>query len=373
MKRCLLLGGYGNFGKRLAEGLRDLPDLTLVIAGRNPDKAGATAERLRAGAGARLESLRLDTGSERFEHELAEVGADLVINTAGPFQGQAYGVPEACIRSGAHYLDLADDRHFVCGLTRLDDAARAAGVCLVSGASSVPGLSSAVVDHYRERFGDLDAIDIAIAPGNRAERGLATVRGILSYTGHPFRVFRDGRWRDVHGWMTPRYRDFGRLLGKRWLANVDVPDLALFPDRYHVSDRVSFQAGLELGLLHWAMVSMAGLTRLGLVRNWAPLASPIFKLSHAFQGFGTDDGGMMVELNGRTAAGEPLGIRWRLVARAGVGPYIPTLSALILARRWLSDTSPTPGAWPCLGLFSLQEFKAHADRLGLIIEEEVHG
>lgn len=373
MKRCLILGGYGNFGKRLVDGLRDLPDLTLIIAGRNLDKARDTAKRLQDGAKARLEPLHLDTGSEWFEQELASVGADLVINTVGPFQGQDDHVPKACIHAKAHYLDLADDRSFVCGLSRLDDDARSAGVCLVSGASSVPGLSSTVVEHYRGRFDRLDVIDVAIAPGNRAERGLATVKGILSYTGHPIRVFRQGLWQDVYGWMTPNSKDFGPLLGKRWLANVDVPDLALFPERYQVSERVSFQAGLELGLLHWAMVSMAALTRVGLVRNWAPLAKPIYRLSELFKMFGSDDGGMMVELSGRTTTGESLKVGWRLIARNGVGPCIPTLSALILARQWMTDSAPSPGAQSCLGLFSLSEFQPHADRLGLIIEERWDG
>jgi hypothetical protein len=43
-------------------------------------------------------------------------------------------------------VDLADGRDFVCGIDVLDPQAKAAGVLLLSGASSVPALSSAVVD-----------------------------------------------------------------------------------------------------------------------------------------------------------------------------------------------------------------------------------
>ena len=46
----------------------------------------------------------------------------------------------ACIAAGAHYLDLADARDFVARIGTLDAAARAAGVAIISGASSVPAL-----------------------------------------------------------------------------------------------------------------------------------------------------------------------------------------------------------------------------------------
>ncbi len=37
--RVLILGGYGTFGRRLAQLLADEPRLTLIIAGRARDKA----------------------------------------------------------------------------------------------------------------------------------------------------------------------------------------------------------------------------------------------------------------------------------------------------------------------------------------------
>ncbi len=103
-----------------------------------------------------------------------------------------YRVPEACIDIGAHYIDLADDRRFVCDITQLDIKANNNHVLAVSGASSVPGLSSVILDHYYPEFSQIYTIDISIAPGNKAERGEATIRGILSYTGHPFPTHR---WR----------------------------------------------------------------------------------------------------------------------------------------------------------------------------------
>ena len=103
----------------------------------------------------------------------------------GPFQGQDYRVAEACIRTGAHYIVLADGRQFVAGIGILNDAATAAGVLVTGGASSVPALSSAAVDRLVEGMREVRAIDVGISPGNRTERGLSTVQSILSYCGQP--------------------------------------------------------------------------------------------------------------------------------------------------------------------------------------------
>lgn len=50
----------------------------------------------------------------------------------------------ACIALGCHYVNLADARAFVAGIDALDADARSGNVLVVSGASSVPCLTSAV-------------------------------------------------------------------------------------------------------------------------------------------------------------------------------------------------------------------------------------
>lgn len=251
----------------------------------------------------------------------------------------------------------------------LDKQAKDKGVLIVSGASSVPGLSSAVIERYHNQFSIIDSINLAIAPGNKAERGLATVEAILSYTGHPLNVFKDGRWQDVYGWMDSKVNDFGGFIGKRHLANVDVPDLELFPSRYGVTQQVSFQAGLELPLLHKTMVGMAYLSKIGLVRNWALLSKAIVSASNIFLPFGSDKGAMEVLICGKSNNGNAKKIKWTLYAPKGKGPYIPTLSTIILARKLLSSdkqrSQQETGAKPCAGMFELSEFDTYFDALGI--------
>jgi saccharopine dehydrogenase-like NADP-dependent oxidoreductase len=368
--KVMILGGYGNFGKRIVEGLYDLPDLQLIIAGRNIGKAQRLVSELEQQSVATLEPFALDIATDDLESLLREQGVDVVIHTAGPFQGQSYHVPRAAISAGAHYLDLSDDRRFVCDISELDSLARAKQVLAVSGASSVPGLSSAVIDRYQKEFEHIDKIEISIAPGNRAERGEATVKGILSYTGRPFEVFSTAGWRKVYGWMNPRRVDFGEQVGPRWLANVDVPDLELFPSHYGVRSEVRFQAGLELTMLHFAMFAMACLARIRLVRNWAPLSKPVLGLSKLFQNSGSPHGAMRVSICGEGKSSSKKELQWFLYAPDAVGPYIPTVSTVIIARKLLSGEIGRVGAMPCIGLYSLEDFEPYLAKLKLHTREE---
>ncbi|MBQ4837628.1 saccharopine dehydrogenase family protein [Pseudoalteromonas luteoviolacea] len=369
-KKVIILGGYGNFGQRIAKSLAS-HDITLIIAGRNQEKAEQFVELLKKSSNATLETWQVDLHADAFSQQLKAQKPFMVIHTGGPYQGQGYTVPKACIDAGAHYIDLADDRQFVCDIGCLDKMARENGVLVVSGASSVPGLSSAVIDHFLPLFENIDSIDIAIAPGNKAQRGTATIEAILTYTGHPFSVFRQGRWQPAYGWMDAKSHDFGDIAKRRLLANVDVPDLALFPERYGVSERVSFQAGLELPLLHWGMVTMAAIAKWNIVKSWAPLAKQLDTLSNCFLKFGSDIGAMEVSIKGRDLNVQPQTLTWRLYAPDGHGPYIPTFSAIIIAKKLLSDSIDHRGATACVGLLKLSEFYAHFNAFGIYQKEQV--
>ena len=355
--RVLVLGGYGNFGRRICQALAKEPGLRVTVAARSAARAADTVRTMQqAGAVAELMSTTLDTTQADLAQRLRALAADLVIHTAGPFQGQDYRVARACIEVGAHYVDLADARAFVCGISALDDAARAAGVLVVSGASSVPALSAAVVDYLQPAFSALHVIDHGINPGNQTPRGLATVRSILSYCGRPLQQWFDGRWRTVFGWQGLVRRAYPAPMGRRWLGYCDVPDLELFPQRYAGVRSVVFRAGLELSLLHLGTWVLSWLARAGLVADWSRHASRLKRMSEWFEARGSTRGGMHVELRGLDHSGRLLRRRWYLLADSGDGPQIPCTAAVVLAKKFVLGEIEQRGATPCLGLFSLPEF-----------------
>jgi saccharopine dehydrogenase-like NADP-dependent oxidoreductase len=193
--RVLIIGGYGHFGSYIARSLAGDAEIRLLVGGRSVAKAQAFIACIRPSHPA--EAHAIDINGDLPEAP-SRIAPDVVIHTSGPFQRQDHRV--ACVVQGCHYLDLADARDFVATIGRLDAAAKARDVLVVSGASSVPCLTAAVVDAYLPCFARLHAVDYGISTAQHTNRGLATTSAVLSTVGRPMTTLRDGRMKTVYGW-----------------------------------------------------------------------------------------------------------------------------------------------------------------------------
>lgn len=358
--RTLVLGGYGNFGARIARALAQDPAMALLVGGRDAARAQAAATPLGA------EALAVDAMAADFAQQLQRNRIGLVIHTAGPFQAQDFRVARAAADAGAHYIDLADGRRFVCDFAgALDARFRAAGRTAVSGASTVPGLSTAVIDALTLGWQRIESIDTCIAPAQTAPRGLATLEAVLGYCGAPVRVWRDGRWVDAPGWADPVAVHFARLQ-PRLGALCDIPDLELLPARHLGVRTVEFRAALELRLTQRGFALLAALRRAGLVRRPERLARLAQRVADALNPFGSGTGGMVLRVRGIDAAGRAAARSWHITAPDDHGPEIPCMAAILLARRLARGDAALPaGAMPCAGLLALEQFAPEFARWGM--------
>lgn len=360
MKTVVVLGGYGNFGRRIVTSLSREPGARVFVCGRDVKLAQAVAQE----AGGSAEPLHLDAHAPDFIGRLREVAASVVIHTAGPFQGQSYTVPQACITAGAHYIDLADGRAYVCGIKTLDEEAKRNDTLIVSGASSLPALSSAVVDALKAQFSLIESIDHGITSGAQPP-GRATMDGVLAYAGKPFSQWRDGNWRQVHGWQDLELRHYPDPIKGRWIANCDVPDLDLFPERYRPVRTVRFRAGVGPAANMIGLWLASWLVRLGILsslRSWVPT---LHRTASALARFGSKCSAMHITVRGVDLNGEPMVRNWFLLADQDHGPFIPCLPAIALARKLLRDEISTRGAMPCMGLLSVDDIISVGDGLAL--------
>src|ERR1700729_3974888 len=140
--RVIVIGGLGNFGARICKRLSLEDGFKIVATSRHAEKTSTTKD---------VELATLDIEHVGLASQLQSLAPDLVIHCAGPFQNQDYRVALAAIACGAHYIDLADGRSFVTGfVSAVHSAAVAAGRTAVTGASTLPALSSAVVDSLQD-------------------------------------------------------------------------------------------------------------------------------------------------------------------------------------------------------------------------------
>lgn len=362
--KTVVLGGYGNFGARICRALSPLPEIDLVVAGRDAQRAARFAAEL----GHSADHIRLDAHDDALADKLRSLGAELVIHTAGPFQQQGYALPLAVAAAGAHYIDLADGRRFVCNFPQaLDKAFREQGCLAITGASTVPALSSAVVDDLSRGWQEIHSIDTCIAPAQTAPRGLATLAAVLDYCGAPIQVWRDGGWITAYGWAAPSRVQFHRLRA-RIGALCDVPDLELFPQRYPAVKTVMFRAALELGMTQRALAVVASLRRMGMIRHPERLAGLFHRTANSLDRFGTRLGGMVVRVTGTDASGKPARRAWHIAADDDHGPEIPCMAAILLARRLAQKEIAATGAHACMGWLQLADFQPEFARWNMVTD-----
>lgn len=358
--KVLVIGGTGAFGARLCDLLaRDGVDVT--VAGRGP------ARRVVRHVGAQNSDGPVDFPYVTLDRDgpLSALDAyDVIVDAAGPFHAYGddpYRVARAAIAAGAHYFDLSDNADFCQGISVLNADAKAAGVCVLSGMSSVPAISSAAVDALRAGQTPV-MIESAILPGNKAPRGRAVVESILNQTGKFYPVKQGGQDVQMRSWSDPRTYNLGPYTRQGW--RIEVPDQRLFPDHFNCPT-VAFRASLELGVMRY------GLGVLSFVRGKLGFGMPGWFVSLVMMGakmlapFGTDRGGMVVEVTLPNGAGF-LRKTWVLRAKNGDGPYVPGIAVRAACR--MLDALPR-GAAPALSVIPLAEIEACLTDLA--IETEV--
>ena len=360
----LVIGGYGVFGGRLSRRLACVEGLDVIVAGRSLEKA---AEFCATNGG---RPAVIDVDDDKLGALFAQLAPAIVIDAAGPFQcygSKPYRVAAAALGVGANYIDLSDDGAFTAGILELDAEARQKGLVAISGASSVPAISSAAVAALSRPMASIDFIDTVILPGNRAPRGASVVGSILAQVGRPVATVRGDMERMVRGWSARRRETLSipgvQSVSGRRSHHIGAPDTLLF-SRHFGAPNVSFRAGLELAIMN-AALSLAGLLvaafpRLRLER----LSGLLLRIADAMRGLGSDRGGMRVEVGGLMADGTGVKGRWTLIAGHGDGPEVPTIPAYLLTRMILGGRIE-PGARACVEEIAMGDIEKVTGELGI--------
>jgi len=245
--KVLILGGYGTFGGRLAQLLAVDARVTLLFGGRSLALAQTFCDRLAPGAP--RSALRFDRDGDALA-QIRGVNPDLVVDATGPFQcygEDPYRIIKACLVQGIDYLDLADGSDFVKGVAQFDREARERGVFILSGVSSFPVLTAAVLRRLARGLATLKTITGGIAPSPYAGVGVNVIRAIASYSGKRLALVRGGQ-PSFGVAMTESLRYTISPPGRLPLRNirfslVEVPDLQVLPELWPGPSHCGWEPG----------------------------------------------------------------------------------------------------------------------------------
>ncbi len=353
LRRIVLIGATGFFGRRLAQHLAAIEGVELVLTSRSEERAQAVAKPL--GGGAKITAFAFDRDDASSVARLKMLSPWLVIDASGPFQSASYDLARAAIGLGAHWIDLADARDYLLGFgAALDQIASDSGVVARAGASSTPALSMAVVKDLTRGWERVDSVDIAIMPGGAGDVGEAVIRAILSYAGSTIASYDEGTPNEITGWGSLR-RVTVDWLGTRYLSPVETADATLMEHRFAVTSRVTFSAGLESRVEQLGLFGLAQLRRRGVISGSESLAPLLAKARRVTRAFASDRGGMTVTCAGLDAKGRQISARWSLHAEKGHGPDVPVLPAIALTRALLRGEGKAGAA---IAVLSLKDVEA---------------
>jgi len=361
----LILGATGLFGGLLARRLVNENHFSVIGAARGKE----ALLHLNKSSGA--QTVVVDRDNETAVNEVLNSFAPFaVVDCAGPFQyygADPYRFARQVLRAGCHYIDIADACDFVVGIVELDELAKEQSRSAISGASSTPAISSAVVDKLTKSLMQIVSIETTIIPGNRARRTYSVMKSILGQVGKPFDITRYGKNERVFGWSSTRRINLtlpvANPVVNRLASLVHTPDDALFPQRYN-AQTVTLRAGLEIKLFHRVLELSALLVRMRLLHSIAPLTPVARWIASLFENAGSDVGGMQVIVVGKDSDQRIVRRTWDMVASDGHGPEIPTLPVSVLLHK-LNSSLIEAGARPSPGDITLNDLKPQFNQLDI--------
>lgn len=198
MGGVLIYGATGYTGQLVAKRAKAL-GMSPILSGRNADKVKAVAEPL--GFEWRAADVNDATALDK-----ALDGIEVVLHIAGPFSATSRQMADACIRKGAHYLDITGEIAVIEALASRSNEAAAAGVMLMPGVGFDVVPSDCLAARVAGRVKKPQSVTLAIGGLEKASRG--TLKSSIESVGDPVRVRRDGEIQTT--WPPPRRAfDFG--------------------------------------------------------------------------------------------------------------------------------------------------------------------
>jgi len=196
----LLYGANGYTGRLIAHEAKKR-GLRPTLAGRNAAEVKALASEL--GFEHRVASL-----DDRAAIDAAIGGHRAVIHAAGPFGTTYAPMFEACLRAGAHYLDITGEIGVFESLAARDAEAKSRGITTLPGVGFDVVPTDCLALHLKQRLPSATSLTLAFMARGGISRGTALTT--VERLGQPGMVRKGGKLTPVKLGYRTRHVDFGK-------------------------------------------------------------------------------------------------------------------------------------------------------------------
>lgn len=269
MHNILILGGYGNTGRPIAELLLQETNCRVVLAGRNRKKAEAAVSELNDRfAGDRTTAAVVDA-ADVVSLNKAMTGVDLVV-VASSTAAYVEQVATAALDAGIDYCDVQYSTAKLAVLQGMAARIQAKGCCFITDGGFHPGLPAVLVRGIAPRFDRLDSARVGSVikiDWRGLEFSPATVEEMVTeFLDFKMLAFEEGEWRQTSWWSMwkPLTMDFGEPFGKQYCVPMFLEEMRSLPERYPTLHDTGFFVGGFNWFVDWVVM---------------PVGLPLLKLS----------------------------------------------------------------------------------------------
>jgi len=226
--QAIVIGGLGGMGQGVARDLIKQEKITKVTLGdiiTDPERMQA---KLRDSE--KISLIKIDVNDHKGMVEAIK-GNDVVVNCAGPFYKTAVAVARAAVEAEVNYIDICDDYEAVPILfssTDIDEAAKKAGVTVLTGMGSDPGTNNVLVKWYVDKLDSVDEIHLFWVVSIAELHGAAWDHSLHMVTGD-LPQYIDGKLEYVEGGTGEETAQFLEPLGTCVVRYVGHPQPITIP------------------------------------------------------------------------------------------------------------------------------------------------
>jgi len=226
--RAIVIGGLGGMGQGVARDLIKQEKITKVTLGDINIDPARVQEKLRASD--KVSLVRIDVNDHNgLVNAIKE--NDVAVNTAGPFYKTAIAVARAAVEARVNYIDICDDYEAVPILFSspdIDEAAKKAGITVLTGMGSDPGTNNVLVKWYANQLDRIDEIHLFWVVSIAELAGAAWDHSLHMVTGN-IPQYIDGRLQYVEGGTGEETAQFLEPLGTCVVRYVGHPQPITIP------------------------------------------------------------------------------------------------------------------------------------------------
>jgi saccharopine dehydrogenase (NAD+, L-lysine-forming) len=187
-KKVVVLGGGGVVGRTAVKDLARSGVFSEVVVA---DREVEGVERELSGLPG-VSFVKLDVTDREALRRVME-GAEVVLNTVGPFYKFGPLLTREAIRAGVNYVDICDDYEATLEQLKMDEEARRRGVTVLTGMGSSPGVANVVAKFCSDLLDTTEEVHVYHVHGGEPAEGPGVIYHRIHYMTGDIPMLKDGR------------------------------------------------------------------------------------------------------------------------------------------------------------------------------------